>query len=44
MKGKESGASKDFMAFGGGLRSCIGADFGKVNMAVFVHFLVTKYR
>ncbi|XP_004298750.1 PREDICTED: cytochrome P450 87A3-like [Fragaria vesca subsp. vesca] len=43
-EGKESGASKDFMAFGGGLRSCVGAEFGKVKMAVFVHFLVTKYR
>ncbi|KAM5572578.1 hypothetical protein ABKV19_012570 [Rosa sericea] len=43
-EGKESGASKDFMAFGGGLRSCVGAEFGKLQMAVFVHCLVTKYR
>ncbi|XP_062030590.1 cytochrome P450 87A3-like [Rosa rugosa] len=43
-EGKESGASKDFMAFGGGLRSCVGAAFGKVQMAVFLHCFVTKYR
>ncbi|GJS57762.1 cytochrome P450 87A3-like protein [Tanacetum coccineum] len=38
------GASKTFMAFGGGLRFCVGADFARVQMAVFLHFLVTKYR
>ncbi|CAL9030002.1 unnamed protein product [Prunus brigantina] len=37
-------ASKDFMAFGGGQRLCVGADFAKVEMAVFLHCLVTKYR
>ncbi|KAH0974767.1 hypothetical protein GBA52_016666 [Prunus armeniaca] len=44
-KGTETNsASKDFMAFGGGQRLCVGADFAKVEMAVFLHCLVTKYR
>uniref|UniRef100_A0A0E0RG31 Cytochrome P450 n=1 Tax=Oryza rufipogon TaxID=4529 RepID=A0A0E0RG31_ORYRU len=38
------GASKDFMAFGGGRRLCVGADFAKLQMAIFLHCLVTKYR
>ena len=32
------------MAFGGGMRFCVGTDFTKVQMAVFLHCLVTKYR
>ncbi|KAL5727662.1 hypothetical protein ACHQM5_000832 [Ranunculus cassubicifolius] len=36
-------ASKHFMAFGGGMRFCVGTDFAKVQMAVFFHCLVTKY-
>uniref|UniRef100_A0A0E0DHE0 Cytochrome P450 n=1 Tax=Oryza meridionalis TaxID=40149 RepID=A0A0E0DHE0_9ORYZ len=36
--------SKHFMAFGGGLRFCVGADFSKLQLAIFLHFLVTKYR
>ncbi|KAB2054153.1 hypothetical protein ERO13_A12G225500v2 [Gossypium hirsutum] len=39
-----NGASKNFMAFGGGMRFCVGTDFTKVQMAVFLHCLVTKYR
>ncbi|WVZ82634.1 hypothetical protein U9M48_029879 [Paspalum notatum var. saurae] len=39
-----AGASKDFMVFGGGLRLCAGADFSKLQMAMFLHCLVTKYR
>lgn len=42
--GEINGASKHFMAFGGGMRFCVGADFAKVQMAVFLHCLVTKYR
>ncbi|KAL5552124.1 hypothetical protein UlMin_002300 [Ulmus minor] len=38
------GASKHFMAFGGGMRFCVGTEFTKVQMAVFLHCLVTKYR
>ncbi|KAF8702815.1 hypothetical protein HU200_032648 [Digitaria exilis] len=38
------GGSKDFIAFGWGLRFCIGADFAKLQMAVFMHYLLTKYR
>ncbi|KAL8503284.1 hypothetical protein ACS0TY_022141 [Phlomoides rotata] len=37
-------ASRNFMVFGGGLRVCVGADFAKVQMAVFLHSLVTKYK
>ncbi|KAM7491345.1 hypothetical protein LguiA_034266 [Lonicera macranthoides] len=37
-------ASKHFMAFGGGMRFCVGTDFTKLQMAVFLHCLVTKYR
>ncbi|XP_020248784.1 cytochrome P450 87A3-like isoform X2 [Asparagus officinalis] len=45
-KGKSelSGGSKNFMAFGGGVRFCVGADFSKLQMAIFLHCLVTKYR
>ncbi|GLT90923.1 hypothetical protein SLE2022_088380 [Rubroshorea leprosula] len=39
-----NGGSKNFMAFGGGMRFCVGTDFAKVQMAVFLHCLVTKYR
>lgn len=39
-----NGATKHFMAFGGGMRFCVGTDFTKVQMAVFLHCLVTKYR
>ncbi|XP_027774675.1 cytochrome P450 87A3-like isoform X1 [Solanum pennellii] len=39
-----NGATRNFMAFGGGIRYCIGADFAKVQMAVFLHCLVTKYK
>ncbi|XP_065882246.1 cytochrome P450 87A3-like [Euphorbia lathyris] len=36
--------AKNFIPFGGGMRSCGGAEFSKVLMAVFVHVFVTKYR
>lgn len=39
-----TGGSKHFMAFGGGMRFCVGTEFTKVQMAVFLHCLVTKYR
>ncbi|KAL9328674.1 hypothetical protein ACSQ67_003677 [Phaseolus vulgaris] len=39
-----TGATKNFMAFGGGMRFCVGTDFTKVQMAIFLHSLVTKYR
>ncbi|KAJ7952368.1 Cytochrome P450 family protein [Quillaja saponaria] len=39
-----NGASKHFMAFGGGMRFCVGTEFTKVQMAVFLHCLVTKHR
>ncbi|XP_062074212.1 cytochrome P450 87A3 [Humulus lupulus] len=39
-----NGGSKHFMAFGGGMRFCVGTEFTKVQMAVFLHCLVKKYR
>jgi len=45
IQGKELHAgSKTFMAFGGGIRLCVGADFAKLQMAIFIHHMVTKYR
>lgn len=43
-KAEITGGTKHFMAFGGGLRFCVGADLSKVLMATFIHCLVTKYR
>ncbi|OMO93870.1 Cytochrome P450 [Corchorus capsularis] len=44
-EGKELNAgSKTFMAFGGGVRLCVGAEFAKLQMAILIHHLVTKYR
>ncbi|KAK1555915.1 hypothetical protein Q3G72_033286 [Acer saccharum] len=37
-------AAKNFIPFGGGVRSCPGFDFSKVLMSVFLHVLLTKYR
>jgi cytochrome P450 len=34
----------NFMPFGGGLRLCLGADFSKLFISLFLHVLVTKYR
>nr|XP_027107096.1 cytochrome P450 87A3-like isoform X2 [Coffea arabica] len=43
-EGKELHAgSKSFMAFAGGTRLCVGADYAKVQMSIFLHYLVTKY-
>nr|UHB15515.1 cytochrome P450 [Paris polyphylla] len=39
-----SGGSKHFMAFGGGIRFCVGTEFAKMQMAIFLHCLVAKYR
>lgn len=44
VQGKELHAgSKSFMAFGGGTRLCAGADLAKLQMTVFLHYLVTTY-
>ncbi|KAI3932075.1 hypothetical protein MKW92_005685 [Papaver armeniacum] len=37
-------SAKDFVPFGGGMRSCVGAEFTKALMSVFLHVLVTKFR
>ncbi|PUZ68962.1 hypothetical protein GQ55_2G070600 [Panicum hallii var. hallii] len=39
-----SSLMKNFMPFGDGARHCIGADFTKLQIAMFLHALVTKYR
>eukprot|EP00261_Vitis_vinifera_P040313 XP_019081556.1 PREDICTED: cytochrome P450 87A3 isoform X1 [Vitis vinifera] len=36
--------SRNFMGFGGGIRQCVGAEFVKLQMAIFLHHLLTKYR
>ncbi|KAJ0013320.1 hypothetical protein Pint_20468 [Pistacia integerrima] len=36
--------SKTFMAWGSGTRLCVGADFAKLQIAIFIHHFVTKYR
>ncbi|XP_066353943.1 cytochrome P450 87A3-like [Miscanthus floridulus] len=35
---------RNFMPFGGGIRLCVGAEFSKVLIALFLHTLVTNYR
>ncbi|ESQ51272.1 hypothetical protein EUTSA_v10016633mg [Eutrema salsugineum] len=35
--------SKSFMVFGGGLRQCVGAEFARLQIAIFLHHLVTNY-
>ncbi|TXG62799.1 hypothetical protein EZV62_009793 [Acer yangbiense] len=43
--GKELNAgSKTFMGFGIGARLCVGAEFTKVQLAVYLHHLVANYR
>ncbi|EOA24029.1 hypothetical protein CARUB_v10017243mg [Capsella rubella] len=35
--------SRTFMVFGGGLRLCPGAEFARLQIAIFIHHLVTNY-
>ncbi|KAL6623344.1 hypothetical protein ACP70R_033223 [Stipagrostis hirtigluma subsp. patula] len=41
---KQITQKRNFMPFGGGIRLCLGADFTKLFMSLFLHVLVTKYR
>lgn len=41
---KRSTLLKNFMPFGGGIRLCVGAEFSRIQIALFLHTLVTKYR
>ncbi|KAJ8633643.1 hypothetical protein MRB53_026979 [Persea americana] len=41
---ESNGRSKHFMAFGWGMRFCVGTDFTKLQMAILLHCLVSKYR
>ncbi|CBI31825.3 hypothetical protein VitviT2T_025001 [Vitis vinifera] len=36
--------SNALMGFGGGIKLCAGVDFAKLEIAIFLHHLVTKYR
>ncbi|CAN8314876.1 unnamed protein product, partial [Cochlearia groenlandica] len=35
--------SKTLMVFGGGMRQCVGAEFTRLHMTIFLHHLVTTY-
>ncbi|KAI0488355.1 hypothetical protein KFK09_028184 [Dendrobium nobile] len=35
---------KNYLVFGGGIRYCVGAEFSKMEMAIFLHYFVTKCR
>ncbi|KAL6843456.1 hypothetical protein ACP4OV_026778 [Aristida adscensionis] len=39
-----SSLMRNFIPFGDGKRHCLGAEFSKLQIAVFLHTLVTKYR
>ncbi|KAF2922815.1 hypothetical protein DAI22_07g142100 [Oryza sativa Japonica Group] len=41
---KRSSLLRNYMPFGGGIRLCLGADFSKLFIALFLHILVTEYR
>ncbi|OEL15901.1 Cytochrome P450 87A3 [Dichanthelium oligosanthes] len=41
---KRSKMLKNFIPFGGGIRLCVGAEFSKVLIALFLHSLMSKYR
>ncbi|XP_058004573.1 cucurbitadienol 11-hydroxylase isoform X1 [Hevea brasiliensis] len=36
--------SKNFTPFGGGTRQCVGAEYSRLTLSLFIHLLVTKYR
>ncbi|KAL6868167.1 hypothetical protein ACP4OV_015012 [Aristida adscensionis] len=41
---KQIAQKRNLISFGGGVRLCLGADFTKLFMSLFLHVLVTKYR
>lgn len=43
-KTKQSELLRNYMPFGGGIRLCLGAEFSKLFIAIFIHVLVTEYR
>ncbi|XP_010502926.1 PREDICTED: cytochrome P450 708A2-like [Camelina sativa] len=43
-EGKEvRSGSKTFMVFGGGVRQCVGAEFARLQISIFLHHLITTY-
>ena len=43
-KQKSKWNGNNFQAFGGGLRYCVGSELAKLEMGVFLHHFVTKFR
>ncbi|XP_028556666.1 cytochrome P450 87A3-like [Dendrobium catenatum] len=43
-KPESNRGEKNYLVFGGGIRYCIGAEFSKLEMAIFLHYFVTKCR
>ncbi|RZC57261.1 hypothetical protein C5167_004567 [Papaver somniferum] len=41
--GGRNAPSRDYIPFGGGLRHCVGAEFSKAVMAIFMRVLITKF-
>ncbi|KAI3892842.1 hypothetical protein MKW92_036919 [Papaver armeniacum] len=41
--GDTNAPSRNYIPFGGGLRHCVGADFSKAVMAIFLRVLITKF-
>ncbi|KAL6654087.1 hypothetical protein ACP70R_007552 [Stipagrostis hirtigluma subsp. patula] len=41
---KRIAQQRNFIPFGGGIRLCLGAEFSKLFISLFLHVLVTKYR
>ncbi|XP_026409887.1 cytochrome P450 87A3-like [Papaver somniferum] len=41
--GDTNAPSRNYIPFGGGLRHCVGAEFSKAVMAIFLRVLVTKF-
>ncbi|KOM45140.1 hypothetical protein LR48_Vigan06g044600 [Vigna angularis] len=39
----KSAANSNFLPFGGGLRLCAGSELAKLEMAVFIHYLILNY-
>lgn len=39
----KSAANNNFLPFGGGSRLCAGSELAKLEMAVFIHYLILNY-
>ncbi|KAI0488360.1 hypothetical protein KFK09_028189 [Dendrobium nobile] len=43
-KPESNRGEKNYLVFGGGIRYCVGAEFSRLEMAIFLHYFVTKCR